>query len=608
MLASLKRIDSENRAITAYLVRWSLLVMPVGLTVGSACALFLWLLDRATELRWQQGWLLFCLPISGLLVALTYRRFGHEAGGGNNLVVDAIHEPGGGVPARLTPLVLAGTVLTHLCGGSAGREGTAVQMGGSLASLYTRVLGRWLGDDPQRSTRTLLMAGVAAGFGGVFGTPLAGAVFALEVPALGRMSYRAAIPCLIAAIIADQTCWAWGIHHTTYPQFHALGLDHGFTWLMLAKVALAGVLFGLVSRLFSELAHGVANGFRAAIPYPLLRPVVGGIIIIGLVYLLGTRDYLGLGVWSPDSQAVTIVSAFTAGGAHPWSWWWKLLFTAVTLGAAFKGGEVTPLFFIGSTLGNALSSLLQAPTPLFAGLGFAAVFAGATNTPLACTIMAVELFGPTHVLYFAVACFMAYLCSGHSGIYLSQRIGTPKADHMTAAQDMSLKVAHAAPFSTQNELPLVPAGKGAFPLKVTRQHKVTGREMGQLRIYLTAKVKGSPRTGWKKILGPTTLYQELIAIAKHDGILHAAAHNARDGYHGSQAIQADTGEVPNTHLTLFVEMIDQRSNLEAFCRKHGEQLQGLVMIYKHVEHWDIRDDSIDEADATPTELRKGSGN
>ena len=170
--------------------------------------------------------------------------------------------------------------------------------------------------------------------------------------------------------------------------------------------------------------------FQRAIPIACLRPVVGGLIVIGLVYALGTRDYLGLGVSSPDAGAVTIVSAFSPGGAHALSWWWKILFTTITLGSGFKGGEVTPLFFVGATLGNVLATAMGAPTDLFAGLGLVAVFAGATNTPLACTLMGIELFGSGPMVYIGMACFLAYLFSGHTGIYLSQRIGTPKIESL----------------------------------------------------------------------------------------------------------------------------------------------------------------------------------
>ena len=196
--------------------------------------------------------------------------------------------------------------------------------------------------------------------------------------------------------------------------------------VLLAKVALAGVAFGLAGLAFSEASHRFGSAFKRLCPIPWLRPVIGGFAVIGLVYALGTREYLGLGVTSPNPGDASIV-AFFGGHVFAWAWAWKILFTVVTLGSGFKGGEVTPLFFIGAALGNALSLPLDVPTDLFAGLGFVAIFAGASNTPLACTIMGIELFGAADAPYIAVACFVAYLCSGHSGIYLAQRLAVPKA-------------------------------------------------------------------------------------------------------------------------------------------------------------------------------------
>jgi H+/Cl- antiporter ClcA len=394
------------------------LAVPVALLSGTASAGFLWSLEWVTRMRWSHGWLLFFLPVAGLLVGLLYHFLGGRAEAGNNLIMDEIHEPGGGVPARMAPLVLIGTLITHLCGGSAGREGTAVQMGGSLAGLYARI-----GRISPENVRVLLMAGIAAGFASVFGTPLTGAIFALEVLVVGRMQYDAVIPVLVASVVGDLTCSAWGIHHAIYHIDFAETTD-AFRWwngALLGKTVVVAVLFGLTSQLFSELTHAIKKQFARWISFAPLRPVIGGVLVIALVYLLGTRDYLGIGVTSPEPGAVTILSAFTPGGATPWSWGWKLLFTAVTLGSGFKGGEVTPLFFIGATLGHALALVLGAPVDLFAGLGFIAVFAGATNTPLACTVMGIELFGGHHAIYFAVACFIAYLFSGHTGIYSAQK-------------------------------------------------------------------------------------------------------------------------------------------------------------------------------------------
>lgn len=418
----------EQLTVAYQLLRWTVLVIPVAIIVGSLVALFLWLLDQVTHIRWEHEWLLFGLPLAGVLIYWLYRIGGKQADKGNNLIMDEIHQPGGGVPARMAPLVLLTTIITHLFGGSAGREGTAVQIGGSMAGLIGKKLGLSAAD-----IRILLMTGIAAGFGAVFGTPLTGAVFALEVLAIGVMRYDALIPCLIAAVFADIVCSAWNIHHTHYaihyigePLTAAIPFIHLDLWL-LGKVIVAGVAFGLSSALFSKLMHSIKHHANAYIKIPWLIPVVGGVVIILLSYLAGTTDYLGLGVSSKSPDGISILAAFDANShVNDWSWLWKLVFTAITLGMGFKGGEVTPLFFIGATLGHTLALLMGAPVDLFAGLGFIAVFAGATNTPIACTLMGIELFGTDHVLYFAIACFTAYYFSGHSGIYGAQRLEVRK--------------------------------------------------------------------------------------------------------------------------------------------------------------------------------------
>lgn len=398
------------------LVRWTLLIVPMAALVGTVCAGFLWSLDAVTRLRFAAPWLLYLLPLGGFAIGLLYHLVGRSVEGGNNLIVEQIHQPGGGVPLRMAPLVLLGTVTTHLFGGSAGREGTAVQLGGSVASGVGRAIG--LDHD---ATRILLMAGIAAGFGAVFGTPIAGAVFALEVVAIGRVEYHALVPCLAAALIADSTCLAWGIHHAVYPVATTVAVDAA----LVLKAGVAGIAFGLVGLAFAESNHALGGALKRIVPYGPLRPAIGGVAVIALVGLVGSRDYLGLGTLAATPGGLTIAHFFTPD-PHPWSWALKFLFTVVTLSAGFKGGEVTPLFFIGAALGHALAPLLGVPTDVFAAIGFVAVFAGAANTPLACTLMGIELFGAPYAVPIAVGCFVAYLCSGHNGIYLSQRIAVPK--------------------------------------------------------------------------------------------------------------------------------------------------------------------------------------
>ncbi|MFD0765887.1 voltage-gated chloride channel family protein [Mucilaginibacter lutimaris] len=416
-------------AFVKYLLRWVVIIVLVAVAIGSMVAFFLWLLTQAIHFRFAHTWLLYLLPAAGVVIHLLYKWYGQSAERGNNLIIDEIHQPGAGVPKRMAPLILITTVITHLFGGSAGREGTAVQIGGSLANLFAA----WfkLNDADKK---IVLTAGVAAGFGAVFGTPLTGTVFALEVIAIGSIPYRCFFACLIAGYIGDIIVSLWGIHHTLY---HVNIVNTGQTlygiqlpvslWL-LGKVIMASALFGLVSYAFAQAVHTVKNILLKLIKTTWVIPVAGGLAIIALTYILGKPDYLSLGVDAEYPGAVTIVSAFQHGGADALSWLWKLIYTAITLGTGFKGGEVTPLFYIGATLGNTLADLMNAPAGLFAALGFIAVFAGATNTPVACTLMGIELFGGHYAIFFAIACFTAYFFSGDGGIYTAQKTALAKTD------------------------------------------------------------------------------------------------------------------------------------------------------------------------------------
>ena len=440
MIENLKTTFRAPFVILKQLVKWTVLVAPISFVIGTVIALFLTLLNAAIHLRFEHKWLLYLLPLAGLLIHYIYSTIGKSAEKGNNLVMEKIHEPGGGLPKRMTPIIFITTILTHLFGGSAGREGTAVQIGGSMAAMY----GKWFGLNPS-DMRMILTAGVAAGFAAVFGTPLTGAIFALEVLTIGKIKYNALLPALIAGIVGDLAVGAWHVSHTHYhidlvPEQHypLSGYLH-IDPVLLAKVIVSSVVFGIASFLFSAAVNEVKAFSHVIFKRKWMIPVFGGLAIIMLTFLLGKPDYLSLGVEAEYPGAVTISSAFQPGGSDTWSWFWKMVYTGITLGTGFKGGEVTPLFYIGATLGNTLSALLDAPASLFAALGFIAVFAGATNTPLACTLMGIELFGGEYALFFAVACFTSYICSGHSGIYNAQRISVPKllddeykADHSVA--------------------------------------------------------------------------------------------------------------------------------------------------------------------------------
>lgn len=408
----------SSSQLLRYLAKWLPLALLVGLLAGSASAFFLVALDWATATRLAHRWLIWLLPLAGFAVGWLYLRFGREVEAGNNLLIDQIHDPDKVIPLRMAPLVLGGTVLSHLFGASVGREGTAVQMGGTLADQLTHVF-RLRHED----RRTLLMAGISAGFASVFGTPLAGAVFALEVLALGRLRSNALFACLVAAIAADRSCLLWGVHHTHY----LIGTIPPLAPWPLLAAGLAGIAFGLAGRLFADCTHALGGWVKRKVAYAPLRPLLGGIAIALAAAALPIDAYLGLGI-------PTIQAAFVQPLA-PWDFAGKLILTVVSLGSGFKGGEVTPLFYIGATLGNALAPLLHLPPGLLAGLGFVAVFAGAANTPLASTLMAIELFGGEIGVYAAIACVLSYLFSGHTGIYRAQRLGRGKFGRARSAPE-----------------------------------------------------------------------------------------------------------------------------------------------------------------------------
>ena len=378
----------------------------VGLACGGASALFLWLLERATAFRGQHEWLVWLLPVAGLALGLVQERIGGPVKAGTSLVIDTIHDDGPEIPLRMAPLVLGGTVLTHLFGGSAGREGTAVQMGASLTDFLAHRLG--VG---KRLRRQLLAAGVAGGFASVFGTPIAGTVFGLEFVVTGAIEYEALVPALWASVVGDMTTRRLGIEHTAYRAAPRVELEPILLlkWLVFAAAAAA------TTWVFVELTHAIKKRGEALVPRLPLRMAIGGLVVVVLWRVVGTSDFLGLGV-------PTIVRAFEDPRLPAWFFAGKLLFTAVTLGSGFLGGEVTPLFFVGAALGSVLARLLGIPIELGAGVGMAAVFAASSNAPLALSIMAMELLGASAFPHVVIVCAFAWLLSGHRSIYPAQRL------------------------------------------------------------------------------------------------------------------------------------------------------------------------------------------
>ena len=408
-----RRDLGEQVALGAHLARWIVLGAASGALAGVASYAFLEALDWATDTRLDTPWLLWLLPLVGLLVGTVYHYLGGRSGEGNSLLLEQIHEPTAWVPRRMAPLVFAGTVLSHVFGASVGREGTALQMSGSLTDAIARGLRLAPVD-----RRILLIAALAGGFGSVFGVPLAGAVFALEVQAIGRVRYEALVPALAASVVGDLVVHGLGHDHPVRPQ-----LDVSMDASLLARLALAGLVFGLASTAFSACTHGVRH-LVTRVPWPPVRPLVGGLATLALVALVG-RDYLGLSLPLIDQA---LAGQSVAGSAFAW----KIGFTAIALGCGFPGGEVTPLLVIGATLGAGLATPLGVDGALLASVGYVAVFAGAANTPLACTIMGAELFGAGAMVPVAVGCVVAYVFSSHRGIYATQRIHTAKGPHPVA--------------------------------------------------------------------------------------------------------------------------------------------------------------------------------
>lgn len=388
---------------TAVLAKWMLLSVLAGSLCGAVGALFHLSVHYASETREAYPWLLWCLPLAGLVIVGAYRLMGTE-GLGTNDIIDAVHEDRK-IPFLLLPSIFLGTLLTHLCGGSAGREGAALQIGGTLGQR----VGRFLRLDDQ-DLRVATLSGMAACFSALFGTPLTAVIFAVMGVSVGTLYHTALLPCLMSALAAFGVSLAMGVEPTRF----AAAVPEITVGTFLRVLPLA-VLFALVSILFCTIIHVTEHWMQRRIPNPWVRVVVGGCAVIALTYLAGTRDYNGAGM-------EVIAAAVEQGTVRPAAFLWKLLFTAVTLAAGFKGGEVVPSFFVGAAFGCAAAPLLGLPAGFGAALGLVSVFCGVTNSPVASVFLSVELFGSQGLWYFALACGISYMLSGYSGLYSSQTI------------------------------------------------------------------------------------------------------------------------------------------------------------------------------------------
>ncbi len=390
-------------------LRWTFLSLISGILAGLSSSIFLILLSLSTQTRKENMFLLYLLPLAGLFIGFIYYKFGKGSEKGNNLILDEIHNPKKVIPLRMVPFVLFGTLLTHLFGGSAGREGTAVQMGGTLSDHISRFI-----KVTAYERRVLLIAGSGAGLGAAISAPWAGVIFGMEIITVGRLKLFALYQCLIASFIGYYVVHFLKVPHTIYPTVNFPQFKVSYILYLI----LAGILFGLTANTFSRLTHLITNIFKKIISYPPLRPFVGGIILLILYRLEGSYQYTGLGL--------NTIQDSLREQSH-WSMTlFKIFFTALTLGSGFKGGEFTPLVFIGATLGSALAIFTPIPFELLAALGFVSVFGGAANAPIACIIMAIEVFGIEIAPYAFITCYMSYYFSGHKGIYQSQRYFSKK--------------------------------------------------------------------------------------------------------------------------------------------------------------------------------------
>lgn len=380
-------------------IKWTFICLIAGVLIGSAAAFFLKSLDFATNWREAHLWIIYSLPIIGFAIGAMYHYWGDNAKKGNNLLLEEHNDPQSKIPFKMAPLVYIGTILTHLAGGSAGREGTAVQMGGAIADQFTTLFKL----DPKQR-KTILIVGISAGFAAVFGTPFAGAIFALEIMLFKNIRIADVVPSFAAAYIAHYTCLAWNIQHTSYH----INFIPSISAAAIVSTFLAGLIFGLTAMFFTRL-NGLWSIIFSKIKYEPLRPFIGGIVLIIVIGLLGTTKHIGLGI-------PTIIDSFNIPVGN-YDFLIKLLLTTFTLSAGFKGGEVTPLFFIGATLGNALIWLIPLPMALLAGMGFVAVFAGATHCSIASIALGIEMFGIEAGVFIGMASVVSYFTSGANGIY-----------------------------------------------------------------------------------------------------------------------------------------------------------------------------------------------
>lgn len=392
-------------------MKWTLFSCIIGVAVGMVGALFHLGLDYAAKWFGDYPWLLFLLPVAGILIVLLYRISGMADDQGTNFILHSVRTSDT-ISLRTAPLILIGTLLTHVCGGSAGREGAALQLGGSLAAW----IGRCMHLD-ERSAHTMTMCGMSAAFSALFLTPVAAAVFSMEVISVGVMYYSAIVPCFLSAVIATMiSSQVFGIVPISFQLFGLPALSA----VSVLQVLALGVLCAGVSALFCIVLHQSSRWAGRLLKNPYLRVLTSAVLLIGMTLLIGVRDYNGAGM--------AVIARAMEGTAHPEAFLLKILFTAVTISGGFRGGEIVPAFFTGAVFGSTAGGLLGLSPSFGSGLGLIAVFCGVTNCPLTSMLLSVELFGADGFVFFGIICAVCYLLSGYTGLYTEQKIVYSKTE------------------------------------------------------------------------------------------------------------------------------------------------------------------------------------
>lgn len=392
-----------RRNMTLFL-KWCIFSTIVGLVVGGFSTLFAYCLRQVTDFRTMYPELIFLLPVAGVVIVFLYGVFQYKNDKGTNMVLSTIHAETE-LPFKMAPLIFISTIITHLFGGSAGREGAALQLGGSIGNQ----LGRWFRFD-EKDRRIVVMCGMSAAFAAIFGTPVAASIFAMEVVSVGVMYYAALVPCVFSALIASKVATDMGINPDLFTILHI----PEFHFIPSVKVILLALCCAGLSVLFCMVLHSLGDLYRAKLKNPYVRIIFSGCVIVALTVIFHTTDYMGAGV--------PVIERAIKGEVRPEAFFLKIVFTALTLEAGFKGGEIVPSFYVGATFGCLFGQLLGISPSLCAAVGMVSVFCGVTNCPITSMLIAFELFGYEAVPYFLIAISVSYLMSGYYGLYHDQTI------------------------------------------------------------------------------------------------------------------------------------------------------------------------------------------